>query len=107
MLPRSSVEASPVPRSLVIVHANASAIYFKTCLLSASMCAVLGQFLPQLCRYCADVHDMDHTLDEFFIYEFAKVRNLPCFSQSAARGVLAASHLGVNRALPHLAAGGL
>jgi hypothetical protein len=35
---------------------------------------VLGQFLATLCEYCADEHGLHHTVDEFWIYEFAKVR---------------------------------
>ena len=76
MLPLPSVGASPSPESLGIVHATYLEIQvdcYKALLPTALSYAVLGQFLPQLCRYCADVHGMDHTLDEFFIYEFAKV----------------------------------
>lgn len=37
--------------------------------------AVLGMFLWQLCKYCKEEHDISHGIDEFWIYEFAKIWN--------------------------------
>jgi hypothetical protein len=36
--------------------------------------AVLGLFLGSLCRYCHEEHGMNHVIEDFFVYEFAKVR---------------------------------
>lgn len=80
MLARPNVLASPWRESLVVIKQTTSVVYC-TLLLTMALHAVLGQFLPQLCRYCADEHDMVHTIDEFFIYEFAKVRFRSCFTQ--------------------------
>lgn len=32
-------------------------------------------FLGQLCKYCKDEHGIAHEVDEFWIYEFAKIWN--------------------------------
>jgi hypothetical protein len=35
--------------------------------------AVLGQFLQTLCEYCSEQHNRHHAVNDFWIYEFAKV----------------------------------
>ena len=40
----------------------------------ATTSAVLGMFLRSLCQYCSEEHGRTHSVAEFWVYEFAKVR---------------------------------
>ena len=41
------------------------------------MHAVLGRFVHSLNLFCKDRYDMDYDVDDYWIYEFAKVGNSP------------------------------
>jgi hypothetical protein len=37
------------------------------------VCIVLGRFIYSLNRFCKEKYDMDYDVDDYHIYEFAKV----------------------------------
>ena len=42
------------------------------------MHAVLGRFVHSLNLFCKDRYDMDYDVEDYWIYEFAKVGKLAC-----------------------------
>ena len=50
---------------------------------------MLGRFVYALNQYCKDVHAMDYSVDDYWVYEFAKVRLCRVFlAQRAAASAL-------------------